>query len=148
AEEQLASELKALLNADTTAMRLWMNSQESNAATAAQTPLIQQSIEELATIGSEKDVTAANLLQSPAEAKLRMVISAWTQTHGYVGYVVIGPDHLVLASNSDALVGEKSLPGYVEFATVCLKGAPIVSRPFPSVALIEDDHGRKAAGLP
>jgi hypothetical protein len=67
---------------------------------------------------------------------------------GYVGFMVIGPDSVVLASNDDAAVG-RTLTGYrKDIFGVALAGKATVSRPFRSVLMLKNEKGELRGDLP
>ena len=65
-ERQLTGELQSILNADVTALELWLRSQASSARLVAQDAAVRQSVLAILDV-ARKDPTAANLLQA-AEA--------------------------------------------------------------------------------
>ncbi len=148
-QQQAEEELRALLDADVTALKIWLRSQEANAMTAAQAPPIRQPVIELARQAREGELTAAALLVAPQKAHLEVALRHWVKLHGYAGYVVLDPQARVLAATNDNLLGQKvEIPGNKTFVETVLSGMATVSRPFPSISLIHDEWGQLSAGVP
>ncbi|MBI3839965.1 MAG: hypothetical protein HY288_18745 [Planctomycetia bacterium] len=53
-QAQLEGQLRTLLDADVTALKLWLHAQEANAMAAAQEPSIRQAIIELAQLAADR----------------------------------------------------------------------------------------------
>src|ERR1019366_2128548 len=68
--------------------------------------------------------------------------------HGFNGFIVLDTNFLAIASGRDQLVGMQSPPGYAEQMAPFLAGKALVTRPFPSVALLPDQQGNLRAGVP
>jgi hypothetical protein len=67
---------------------------------------------------------------------------------GASGYIHVGQALEVVASGRDSLVGVQSPAGYPEHFAECLAGSSLVTRPFPSVALLPDEQGHLRVGVP
>ncbi|HEV3022507.1 MAG TPA: serine/threonine protein kinase, partial [Pirellulales bacterium] len=146
---QAEEELRALLDADVTALTIWLRSEEANASTAAQAAPIRQPVLELAKLTSAGEPTAAALLAAPQKAQLDHALQHWLKLHGYAGYAVFDRQARVLAATNDHLVGQKvAVPGDTTFVETVFSGRALVSRPFPSFSLIEDEWGQLSAGVP
>jgi len=79
---------------------------------------------------------------------LRAELNPWLDRRGYNGFVVLDTNCLILAANRDQLVGMVSPPGYAEQLSNCFAGQTIVTKPFPSVAMLLDAKGKLRAGVP
>ena len=75
-------------------------------------------------------------------------MNPWLDRRGYNGFVVLDTNCLILAANRDQLVGMVSPPGYAEQLSNCFAGQTIVTKPFPSVAMLLDAKGKLRAGVP
>jgi hypothetical protein len=146
--QQMEGELLALLHADVTALELWLHSQESHARSDATDPEIRAAILELVQLADSGQTSATELLQSPARAKLAAALKTSLEALHYTGFVVLDRDSRIIASASESLLGQKSLPGYSDFVAAVLSGKSLVSRPFPSIAMTEDEWGQLAVGVP
>ncbi len=147
--DDLEGEMVALLNADVTALKIWLRAQEAEAVAAAEEPAIRQSIVKLAEVARTEKSPVAALLQSPQRAELAQSIAPWLETFHFVGYNVLAADSLVLAANDETLIGQKLLAGNVEMLDKVIdKGKPLVSPPFASLAMLEDEWGQRSPGVP
>lgn len=79
---------------------------------------------------------------------MRAELNPWLDRRGYNGFVVLDTNCLILAANRDQLVGMVSPPGYAEQLSNCFAGQTIVTKPFPSVAMLLDAKGKLRAGVP
>jgi hypothetical protein len=145
---QTESQLRALLDADVTALELWLRSQEANTITAAQAPRVRQTVLDLVRLAQAGEATGATLLQAPEAGELKSALKPWLDAHHYAGYVVLDRQTRIVASKSDNLVGQESLAGYGDFVEAVLSGRALVSRPFPSIAPVIDEWGRLSVGVP
>ena len=71
---QVEGELTALLNADVTALKLWLNTQEDNAKTAAADPEVRKLALELVAMAERGEATSSALLQTPLKAQFAETI--------------------------------------------------------------------------
>jgi len=90
----------------------------------------------------------AALLTAPELAALRAHLKPGLDRGGFDGFVVLDTNFLVVASGHDQLVGMLSPPGYAEQFAPGLAGHSLVTRPFPSVALLPDEEGHLHTGVP
>jgi tRNA A-37 threonylcarbamoyl transferase component Bud32 len=81
-------------------------------------------------------------------AALRICLKPVLDRRGFAGFVVLDTNFLVVASMRDQLVGMQSPQGNKEQMTPCLAGKSMVTRPFPSVAMLPDQQGNLRAGVP
>lgn len=136
-EQQLTGELLSIVNADATAMELWLRSQTSSVQLIAQDATVRQSVRAMLK-AVDKDPTVAELLRAPEASQVQQAITPLLQTQGYLSYVVIDRAHCIVAATAPTLVGQKALPGYTDFATTALAEGATVSRPFmPAVPLVD-----------
>jgi hypothetical protein len=147
--EGVSSELNTILNADVTALRIWMKEQEVNATIMADAPAIQPAVGELLQVAERGEKPETALLKAEGQqAALRDYVGTRLKIFGYTDFFVVAPSGLVVASNQDAAIG-MHLSGYrVEFFRKVMKGQPSVSKPFRSRLLLADAHGELKAGLP
>lgn len=145
--QQRVDELSTILEADVTALRIWMDHQRVTAEFLAQDEALRPPVQELlalaSTAGSER-----RLLQARAQAGLRSRLRGRLHQGGYIGFVVLAPSGLVVAADSDAPVGT-AVAGYrKEFFARVSAGQAAVSRPFLSPLLLADADGELRANLP
>ena len=147
-QQDLEGELVALLNADVTALKLWLKSQEGEAIAAAHEPAIRQAVIRLAKMAADGKTSSR---RSVARARARAVGRRVAVVAGDVRFRRLqraGTDSLILAAKHDNIVGLKSVHGYDQFIDKVMAGKAIVSPPFPSIALLEDEWGELTTGVP
>jgi tRNA A-37 threonylcarbamoyl transferase component Bud32 len=140
---QIAGNLKAILNANTEALRAWATTVKSRAEAVAEDARAADLI-----AGLVQGTSPAALLAAPQLAPLRALLQPELEHYGFNGYVVITPDLLVVAAGREQLIGIQSPSGYEEHLRPCLQGQAIVTPPFPSAAMLEDGQGNVRAGVP
>ncbi|HEX3655121.1 MAG TPA: serine/threonine protein kinase [Pirellulales bacterium] len=147
-ERQLTGELQSILNADVTALELWLQSQASSARLIAQDATVRQNVLAILDV-ARKNPSAANLLQAEESSRVHQAVSRLLQrTKGYVAYVVIDREDRIVAATSPGLVGQKSLSAYTEFAAKALAEGATVSRPFMSTVPLVDESGQSSPDVP
>jgi eukaryotic-like serine/threonine-protein kinase len=147
--QQIEAELTALLEADVTALKLWLHSQEANATAAAQSPAIRQPILQLLEQVHSGKSSALDLLQAPQRQELLRALTPFQEQWGYAGYVIMDPQSLIVASNVESIVGQvQAMPMASNFLARVLDGRALVSPPFPSMAILPDEWGGRSAGVP
>jgi hypothetical protein len=144
----LHDELKSILNADVEALDIWMQSQRSNAASAADAVSINKLSRELIELAARPETTAAELVLSPLQAELRRALKPWEEAHHYGGYLVADRTQKIVASSYDDLIGKQAVGNYANFVNTALDGRSTVSHPFASVVLVPDETGQLRAGVP
>ena len=145
---QVEEELRTLLNADVTALRIWLRSQEANATAAARDPEVRQAVLGLVKFADGHDRSSRELLDAPERAQLETALLPQLESHGYAGFVVVNRDGHILAAEHENLLGLMSLLGHEEFADKVLSGTASVSRPFTSRVILPDEWGGMSAGVP
>src|SRR5438445_85528 len=86
--------------------------------------------------------------RGPAWAASRARLTHRLQVCDYVGYFVVSPTGMVLASDQDPPIG-KALGGYrQEFFNQAMAGQSVVSKPYRSPLLLADESGQLRAELP
>jgi eukaryotic-like serine/threonine-protein kinase len=147
-QQQMESQLLALRNADVAALELWLHAQEGNAESEATDPEVRSAILELVAYAASGKTSTAELLQCPARAKLSQAITTSLQAQHYTGYTVVDKEGIILTSKSESLIGQKQQASYAGFIESVFDGKPLVSKPFKSRAMIEDEWGELAVGVP
>ncbi len=146
--EQLSAELNTILEADVTALRVWMKEQEAKAQILAVAEPIRPGVRELVALAERKGTSDAALRQSPRQAELRAFLGPRLKIFGYTDFFVITPSARVVASTQDTPVG-MTLHGFrADFFRKVVKGEASVSRPYRSPMLFADEHGELRTGLP
>ncbi|MFL5327573.1 MAG: serine/threonine protein kinase [Gemmataceae bacterium] len=142
--QQRITDLNAVANATVTAVRAWLSDQTSSAELIAVDDELQRLTAELLNInGDERE-----LLQAKAQAAIRTRLMNRIKRQGFVGFFVVAPGGRIVASDQDSAVG-KPLTGYrKEIFEKALEGTTLVSKPFRSPLLLNDQKGELRANLP
>jgi hypothetical protein len=145
---QVADSLKTILAANTEALRAWAATVKSHAEQAAEDERTGDLIRAIVQRAEQQGTSPAVLLGAPELAALRTHLKPMLERHGFLGYVVLDPNVVIVASGREQLVGLKSPPGYEEYFRSTFAGTATVTRPFPSLALLVDEHGELRQGVP
>ncbi|MFZ0827772.1 MAG: serine/threonine protein kinase [Verrucomicrobiia bacterium] len=147
-KQQIADTLQTILNANTEALRSWSIAMKSDAEDAAADDRVRDLVVGLIQQAKSATQVQAALLTAPQLSALRAHLKPVLERRGFTGFVVLDTNFLVVASMRDQLVGMQSPQGNKEQMTPCLAGKSMVTRPFPSVALLPDRQGNLRAGVP
>ncbi len=147
-KQTIAGTLQTILNANTEALRAWSVAMKSDVENLAEDGRVREFVAGLLQRAEPGAVSQAALLAAPQLATLRAYLNPWLERRGFSGFVVLDTNALVVASARDQLVGLKSPPGYVEEYRPCLAGKSLITRPFPSIALLPDEKGNLRTGVP
>jgi hypothetical protein len=146
--EQRATDLNAMVDASTTALRTWMGEQRVNVQLFAEDEALRPPVVELLRLADGTPAAQRQLVQAKAQETLRARLLRRLQICGYVGYLVVAPDGVILAADQDAPIG-KAQAGYRKDVFLeALSGETTVSRPFRSALLLTDEKGELRANLP
>jgi hypothetical protein len=131
---RMEGELTTILNADVTALRLWLHSQERAAEVEVRVPTIRRSILNLVEL-ARRGATTEALLASSEQAELKEHLTPVMESDDMVGFGVVDADGRLLASMNDEDVGSQVRGQLSDFVNTILGGEILVSRPIP------DDDG-------
>jgi eukaryotic-like serine/threonine-protein kinase len=145
---QISGNLKTILAANAEALRAWVATMKSQAEVFAGDDRLRQWTAELAAIAQQSESPQAALLSAPQNTALRAHLKPVAEGRGFNGYVVLDTNYMVIASGREQIIGFKSPPGYAPEFERALQGAPFVTHPFPSVAMLPDAQGKVRAGVP
>jgi tRNA A-37 threonylcarbamoyl transferase component Bud32 len=146
--EQRTIELNTMVDASVTALRAWMTEQEVNVQLVAADEHIPPLVSELQPLDNGTPMAERQLVQAKAQDSLRARLKERLRICGYVGYLVVAPDGIVLAADQDQPIG-KHLTGYrKEFFEQARSGQAMVSRPFRSQLLLANEKGELRQNLP
>ena len=95
---KLASELNSLLQANVTAMRLWLEAHVADAQAVATDPDILAPAHGLLKLAEREDTPAKDFLVSPHLAALREAVRPLMQSHDYADFTLIAPNRRLIAS--------------------------------------------------
>lgn len=147
-KENLRAGLQAILDMETAMLKTWLEIQRSNAQTLANDLQIREHIyqllDEMETAGDDD----SPLVQPPIAGQLSKELGPGMTSHDYVGFFVADRNTRIIAASSSMLVGQKEVKAYSDFLSRALDGETTVSKPFPSVAMMEDEFGEVRVGVP
>ncbi|MCH7729082.1 MAG: cache domain-containing protein, partial [Planctomycetes bacterium] len=147
-KKNLAAQLETILDADVTALKIWLKSQERSAATIAADAQVRELIESLGALANQPEFTARDLLQARAQQDLRNELQAWLTANEYEGFVALTQHALFLAADRDELVGRDDLPIPEGLFEQVFAGKATVTRPFGSKLILKSETGEAKAGVP
>lgn len=143
-----ATDLNVIVDATVTALHVWMDDQRTSAQMIADDDHLPPLLEELAKLSDGTPMAERNLIGAPAQQALRTRLMGRLTPIGYVGYLIVAPNGIVLAADQDAAIG-KPVDGYrKQVYDEAIAGKTTVSRPFRSPLLLADAQGRIRADLP
>lgn len=147
-KDSLEGQLTAMLDTDVEAMRIWLETQRSNAETAAESPHIAELAGRVAALSEQPETTAADLLNADVQEELRAALKPSMKAHDYSDFVIFDANRRCAAAAGDELIGRPAPPQYLEFLQAALEGRSTVSRPFPSFVAQVDQSGQLRANVP
>jgi eukaryotic-like serine/threonine-protein kinase len=145
---QIAGNLKAILDANTEALRAWAATVKSRAEVVSEDARVADLVTGIVQRAGQQGISKATLLASPQLAQLRTLLQPELDHYGFTGYVVLDPNFVVAAASRDEVIGLQSPPGYAEGLRRCLEGQILVTPPFPSMTMLPDAQGRIGTGVP
>ena len=146
--EVLRDELQTVLDADVTALELWLKEQKAEAKRWAAQPDVRDQIINLVEITRSNAAPREELLQATALSELRKALLAYIEEEeGRTAYAVIDRAGLVLAARDDSDVGiHLNAAGMADNAQV-FAGQTLVARPHPQGSFAADRPVRRDAPM-
>lgn len=145
-KEELQTTLQTVLNADVTALKIWMKQQESTAASLALTPTVQKHVRDvlqLAESGMSPDEMRTNSEVLEFHDEMRPIY----ETHGFSGFAVLSVDGKVVASSDKLAVGIQIDDEGRGYLTTLLSGKSLMTPPLKSRAPIKNADGEYEVGI-
>ncbi len=146
--EQRATDLNVMVDSSVEALRIWINEQKVNVKLVADDEKIRPMVADLIRLAGSPTMRERQLLQSAAQQTLRDRLKPRVEVCGYVGFVLVSPDGIVLAADLDAPVGKTLSGERKELFAQASAGQSLVSRPFRSRLLLPDKSGELKTNLP
>jgi hypothetical protein len=146
--EQRATDLNVMVDASVKALRVWMGEQKVNVALVADDEQLRPLVAELLRLAGTTPMRERQLLQSTALQALRDRLKHRVEICGYVGFVVVSPDGVVLAADQDAPVGKVLSGERKELFAQAGAGQSMVTKPFRSRLFLLDETGQLRPNLP
>jgi tRNA A-37 threonylcarbamoyl transferase component Bud32 len=147
-KQQIADTLQTILNANTEALRAWSVTMKSEAEDIAEDDRVRELAASLIRQAKSATQVQAALLTSSQLSALRAHLSPMLVRRGFDGFLVLDTNFMVLAAMRDQLIGMQRPPGNAEALASCLAGKVLVTQPFPSVQMLQDQRGNLRAGVP
>src|SRR4051812_42381392 len=147
AQSEMKSGLEALLNSNIEALKIWMETEQSQALATAADPAVRKAASDLARLAASDNADFSALQQSPAQDDLRAALRPLLARKHFAGFVLINKDVRILAADSPQLVGETRTTSY-DLMTRTLEKGSIVTPPIPSAVLTRGADGQMRAGQP
>jgi serine/threonine protein kinase len=146
--EQRANDLNAMVDASVSAVRVWMAEQKINVQFFAEDETVRALVAELLPLADGSADVERKLMQTKTQESLRDRLKGKLRLSGYFGYFVVSPAGIVLASDQQLAIG-KALTGYRKEAFERgASGRTLVTKPFLSPLLLDDENGELRANLP
>jgi len=146
--EQRAADLNTILEASVTSLRAWMGEQRVNVELIAEDDQIRRLVGELLELGQQAADRQRQLVLAKSQALLRSRLDKKMHVCGYVGFMLVSPDRLVLAADQDIIVGKTVAPFRMEIFGPPMAGQTLVSKPFRSILLLPNEKGEPRTNLP
>jgi tRNA A-37 threonylcarbamoyl transferase component Bud32 len=144
----LANELDVLLQANVTAMRMWLEAHVADAQAVAADPDILAPAQGLLQLAQSEETTSRDLLVSPYLTALRESIRPLMESHDYADFSLIAPGGRFIASGVDQLIGGRAGTNLIPTLEKVMAGKTFVTAPFPSRVMVPDEDGVRRAGVP
>jgi hypothetical protein len=146
--QQRVNDLNAMVDASANAVRVWMGEQRINVELVSADERLQPLVAELLRLAGGGPEAERQLVQAKAQDSLRARLKDRVHVCGYVGYLVVSPQGIVVAADQDLAIG-KALTSYrKEIFDQAMAGKTVVCRPFRSPLLLADEKGEPRANLP
>lgn len=150
-KQHLAEQMQTLLNADVSALEIWLKSQQDSAATFADDAAVLEATEQLLVIANDggSESIPVRLLESPAMQRLKGIVNHWQDHHGGMGFAILDLKLRLIAGDLEGEVGKlKSVDQLQEMLQPVFDGNTAVFPPMKSLMLVEDVDGVPRAGVP
>jgi eukaryotic-like serine/threonine-protein kinase len=146
--QSLTDQLDAVLQTDKTALEFWLAEQKSIVTGIARDPDLVKMVEVLVrdAQGVPHDQLRDQLAQPLAEMRTEM--RGYVDAHGYLGFMIIDPEKIILASSYDELIGVEMAFGYRSVFEKALAGSAGITEPFSSTIPLPDSRGGFRSGVP
>ena len=147
-KDKMQSELQTLLDADVTALHIWLKGQRNIADAAANTRNLRRAVVDLVNF-VEAQHSASEIASSEQADELREILTPIVDQHAFQGYGIITVDGRIALAAQDFLIGEPVPETERPFAEQALEtDQSLVTPPRASAVPIKDASGQFQTGLP
>ncbi|MCA9221303.1 MAG: serine/threonine protein kinase [Planctomycetales bacterium] len=144
----LRSQLQTLLTAEAAMLDKWLEVHAANAETAANDPRLREQIGHLLVDEAASDEPVSRPDLSRVNSDIAKALAPIMASHDFIGYFVVDRSKEILASSHAVLIGQRDIRDYDQFLSRALDGEAVVSAPFPSVVMMQDEAGQVRTGEP
>ncbi len=155
-QASLQSQLGTLLNVQRSMLETWLQIQESNAQSLANDAQVRELAAQIISAAptaaaaarsqrSEAAPTSRPSLSS-LQTQLTQELAAGMSAHHFIRYILVDKELRILAATNPEFIG-RTIPEYKNFLRRAVEGQATVSAPFPSVIVMEDEHGQTRTGV-
>jgi len=145
-KSNLESELRTLLDVEVAMLEGWYDVQASHAETAANDLEFRKLVSDL--LEPQNVSSSTQELPEDNSQEIYKLLAPWMQTHGFVGYFITDRTKKIVAASDPVLVGQSGIRQYDHFVSRALDGEFIVSAPFKSIVMLDDEFGQRRSGQP
>ncbi|MFQ5443754.1 MAG: PAS domain S-box protein, partial [Nitrospinales bacterium] len=143
--EDIASSLKSRLRTTRASLHIWEFERKADVATWAESTELKAEVEELLKVPRNRKA----LMKAPGQAKLASLLQPKMQGYGYLGYFIIAPDFINIASMHDSNLGVTNLLAKQgDFIERIFDGDTLISHPLISDVPLENVAGKIVQGEP
>ncbi len=142
AREDTRNALKTVVGVTHEAVKSWVKEQQSDAEIWANSVEVGKFVADLLKVRPARQT----LSDTPAQLALRLWLQPVLRSKGYLGYFIVGPDKINLASSRDSNLGVTNLlTGQHDFMNKVWSGQAAMSLPLPSDVPLPDKQGNLVA---
>ncbi len=138
--EKLRADLRTVLDADVTALEMWLRGQLQLTSMWAGNEGVRAEVAAL--VAESRAASPDELRASPRVAALRATLAPVCEHGGFDAFAVVDVlSGRVLAGTSDAALGQPLLPATAALLARIRRGEPVVTVPFPSDQILPEPSG-------
>ena len=142
-KSELQSKLQTILDADVTALSIWLDDQKEFVHVAASSPLIQETLQKFVEENSVKEQLNPDELRSaPGQELISSIWGPFVRGLGYVNYELVDSKRRILSSSMSELIGLPSTELETVFFRDAMAGTTFVTTPYLWQPGLRDENGR------
>ena len=128
---------QSLLDADITALTLWIENEKDHAKFWAAEPNLREQVQALVKMAGNTQLKPGELVTAPAVVELQDQLKSIAVSKDYQGFGIIDPKGLILASSEkDTYAGRYISPDFMNLLKRVFQGETIIEKPHLKSALI------------
>ncbi len=149
-KENVASDLRTLLAAETAMLEKWFEQQTEHVTSAANSRAVRIPASEL--LQPKKEPAHSESEHDPQVEALRLKLDEslgpLLASSEFVGYFISDRTQKIAASSHRVLLGQQGVSSFEHFISRALEGEAVASAPFPSVVMLKNPAGELQTGEP